>query len=129
MLPIFLFSQFTKAVAKGYPNSKIKWRKRSFINAKKSSKFPTQNPCIKSYILDLNFYILCQILTQLNLTSMTLEFIKIVKSFAQLSHTAEILFSSVIKHKIKLSVLLYVKPTLFDAIPLLKKKERKKVWF
>lgn len=65
-LPVFLFTQFPKAVAKGYPDSKIRWRKRSFINVKKSSKLPTQNPYIKSDIVDLNFYILGQILIQLN---------------------------------------------------------------
>lgn len=110
-LPVFLFTLFTKIVVKGYPNSKTEWRKRSFINAKKSPKFSYSKPPHK--ILHINFYTLGQILIQLKLTSMALGFIKVVKSFAQISHTAEIPFSTIIKHKIKLSVLLYVKRALF----------------
>lgn len=40
------------------------------------------------------------------------EFIKVMKSVSQILHTAEILFSTIIKRKIKLSVLLYVKTAL-----------------
>ena len=53
-----------------------------------------------------------QILIQLKLTSMALGFIKVMESVAQILHTAEILFTTIIKHKIKLSVLLYVKTAL-----------------
>lgn len=77
---------------------------------KKPPKCPTQNLNIKSCIVDINFHTLGQILVHLKLISVALGFIKVVKSFAQLSHTAEILFSTIIKHKIKLSVLLYFKP-------------------
>jgi len=43
---------------------------------------------------------------------MALGFIKVMESVAQILHTAEILFTTIIKHKIKLSVLLYVKTAL-----------------
>lgn len=53
-----------------------------------------------------------QIVTKLKRTSMALGFIKVMESVAQILHTAEILFSAIIKHKIKLSVLLHVKTAL-----------------
>lgn len=91
---------------------------------KKSPKCPTQNLNIKSCIVDINFHTLGQILVHLKLISVALGFIKVVKSFAQLSHTAEILFSTIIKHKIKLSVLLYFKPALLEQHHFLKREKK-----
>lgn len=90
------------------------------MNAKIISKISCPKP---QYKVDINFHTLGQILVPLKLISMALGFIKVVKSFAQLSHTAEILFSTIIKHKIKLSVLLYVKPALLVQHHFLKEKD------
>lgn len=78
----------------------------------KSAEFPAKTPPYKILQRKYKFLHMGQILMQLKWTSMALGFIKVMGSVPQTLHAAEILFSTIIKHKIKLSVLLYVKTAL-----------------